>query len=283
VTHQRDRAWAQVTGLSSAAVSAVAAVVLFVLAYAGPNRSITEVDFTRSRVFVVRLIGAVFLLVLTLSCLLQAGLHLPQRAALRSGMSAPAVLDLVVIVGVVVEVALVLSVGFRDEPDQNLVILAGGAAIVLTAFVRFLMISSTGIHELVIRRHEHRSDESELPQPPTARTRSGGMRPEPSAATLALVADVPEREISSTSRPVLSPVRRSALVRPGFALLGLGAATLLAGCYRAAVELSHGRIRPLVPVAVHAPFAAELLLLIAAVLLVAAVLLLAASRQRVHT
>ena len=52
---------------------------------------------------------------------------------------------------------------------------------------------------------------------------------------------------------------------------------LLAGCYRAAVELSRGRIHPLVPIAVDAPLAAELLLLVAVIVIAAAALLIAAS------
>ena len=75
------------------------------------------------------------------------------------------------------------------------------------------------------------------------------------------------------------PARRTGLARLGLVVLGLGAAMLLAGCYRAAVELSGGRIHPLVPVAVHAPLAAELLLLVAVMVLAAAALLIAAAHR----
>ncbi len=62
-------------------------------------------------------------------------------------------------------------------------------------------------------------------------------------------------------------------------MLSVGAATFVAGCYRAAVELTQGRLRPLVPVATDAPLAAELLVLVAVMLLTAAALLLAAAHR----
>lgn len=74
--------------------------------------------------------------------------------------------------------------------------------------------------------------------------------------------------------------RRSALARVGLVTLAVGTAMLLAGCYRGVVELSEGRIRPLLPIAVGAPLAAELLLLVALVLLACAALLLGAARRR---
>jgi hypothetical protein len=105
------------------------------------------------------------------------------------------------------------------------------------------------------------------------------VRSEPTAATIALVADATEREIRPASRSARRPARRPELARLGFVVLGLGTAMLLAGCYRAAVELSAGRIPPLVRVAVDAPLAAELLLLVAGMVLAAAALLIAASRR----
>jgi hypothetical protein len=100
------------------------------------------------------------------------------------------------------------------------------------------------------------------------------------AAIIALVVNATRREIRPASRSVPRPARRAELARLGFVVLGLGAAMFLAGCYRAAVELTEGRIHPLVPVAVDAPLAAELLLLVAVIVLAAAALLLAASRRR---
>ena len=82
-----------------------------------------------------------------------------------------------------------------------------------------------------------------------------------------------------TTRTV-GPAGRPRLARPGFVVLGLGIAILLAGCYRGAVELSDGRFRPLVPIAVGAPLAAELLLLVSVIVLAAAALLIAGSRQQ---
>lgn len=90
----------------------------------------------------------------------------------------------------------------------------------------------------------------------------------------------PRSDIGTTQRPVRRAARRSALVRSGLVVLSLGLAMLLAGGYRAAVELSEGRLHPVVPVAIGAPLAAELLLLLGVIVLAAAGLLIAASRQR---
>ena len=109
------------------------------------------------------------------------------------------------------------------------------------------------------------------------------MRFKPRAATITLVANAPDRKITPTIRSGGRGPRRTELARPGLVVLGLGAAMLVAGCYRAAVELTEGRVRPLVPVAVGAPLAAELLLLVAGIVLVAAGLLIAGSHRREHS
>jgi hypothetical protein len=149
---QRNRPWAPVTSWVGTAVAAAAAVLLVVLAYSGPSEPITDADFSGSTVFVARLAGGVLMGVLTASDLLQTGLYLPQRAAAAPGLPAPAVLDLLLIAGVVVETALVLSVGFRSAPYLDLAIVLGGAAIAGLAVIRFAVIATTGIRELVARR-----------------------------------------------------------------------------------------------------------------------------------
>lgn len=153
----RGRAWTPVTTWASAGAAALAAAALIALAYLGPSYAITEADFTGSRVFLGRLVGGVLMVVLLASCLLQAGLLLPQRSARRPGLGPAAVLDLLLIAGILLEVALVLSLGFQDEPDLDLAILATGAGLALLAVVRFVVIVTSGIREVADRRRDARS------------------------------------------------------------------------------------------------------------------------------
>jgi hypothetical protein len=100
------------------------------------------------------------------------------------------------------------------------------------------------------------------------------------AASIAIVANATEQQVGPAGRATDARAPRTGSSRPGLIVLGLGLALLLAGGYRAAVELSEGRVRQLVPVAVGAPLAGELLLLVGVVVLAAAALLIASSRRR---
>jgi hypothetical protein len=72
---------------------------------------------------------------------------------------------------------------------------------------------------------------------------------------------------------------RPALLWAGIAVLTVGAATVLAGCYRTAVEFSDGRLKPLVPIATNAPLAGEFLVLVGLVACVSGILTILASRR----